>query len=96
MMLCYGAGLVADAKAEANTSQPGWNIKEDQMSSLSDISPVLIPVMAMLIPLAAIIAWAVIKIARLNLLHETVRQISANGQPIPPELLSEIVHSKRP
>eukprot|EP01030_Chromulinospumella_sphaerica_P013866 gene13866-13652_t len=65
------------------------------MSSLTDISPVLIPVIALLIPLAFIVAWAVIKITRLNLLHETVRQLSANGQPIPPELLSEIVNNKR-
>ncbi|MYN43788.1 hypothetical protein GTP23_01735 [Pseudoduganella sp. FT93W] len=65
------------------------------MSSLTDMSPVLIPVIALLIPIASIIAWAVIKVTRLNLLHETIRHISSTGQPIPPELLAEIVSSKR-
>lgn len=64
------------------------------MSSLNDISPVLIPIIALLIPIAGIVAWATVKVTRLNLLHETVRHLSANGQPIPPELLEKIVGRK--
>ncbi len=64
------------------------------MDSLTDLSPVLIPIIALLIPIVSIIAWAAVKITRSNLLHETVRHLSANGQPIPPELLAKITDSK--
>ena len=64
------------------------------MSIFTDLSPILIPVIALLIPIAGIISWTVIKIARLNLLHETVRQLGASGQPIPPEFLAEVVSKK--
>lgn len=64
------------------------------MSSISDLSPILIPITALLTPIVWIIAWATLKITRLQLLHETVRQLSANGQPIPPELLKKITEDK--
>ncbi len=66
------------------------------MHVLNDLSPLLIPLMALLIPIVWIIAGAALKITRLNLLHETVRHLSSNGQPIPPELLSKIVDTKSP
>jgi|APCry1669189844_1035258.scaffolds.fasta_scaffold135250_1 hypothetical protein len=66
------------------------------MSFLSDISPLLIPIIALLIPIVGIIAWAVVKTTRMNLLHETARHLSSNGQPIPPELLAQITGEKRP
>lgn len=61
---------------------------------ISDISPLLIPIMALLTPIVGIIAWAVVKVTRLNQLHETIRHLSASGQAIPPELLAEIVGRK--
>ncbi|MFZ6727289.1 hypothetical protein ACO0K2_17495 [Undibacterium sp. MH2W] len=64
------------------------------MNALTDVSPVLIPIFALLIPIVGIIASAVLKIVRLQLLHETVRQMSANGQPIPTELLNKIIDPK--
>lgn len=64
------------------------------MSFFSEISTVLIPIMALLIPVVAIISAAVMRITRLNLLHETVRILSANGQPIPPELLSKLTEKR--
>lgn len=64
------------------------------MNMISEISPLLIPIMALLTPIVAIIAWAVVKVARLNLLHETIRHLSSSGQTIPPELLAEIVGRK--
>lgn len=64
------------------------------MSSLTDMSPILIPVIALLIPIAGIISWTVIKVTRLNLLHETVRHLGSSGQPIPPELMAEITSNK--
>ena len=66
------------------------------MKLLTDISPLLIPIIALLIPIVGIIAWATVKIIRMNLLHETARHLSANGQPIPPELLAKIIGDKMP
>lgn len=64
------------------------------MSFFSDISPILVPIVALLIPIVAIIANALLKNSRLQLLQETVRQLSKNGQPIPPELLNKIIDTK--
>ena len=64
------------------------------MSVLNDLSPILIPIIALLIPIVSIISWAVLKVVRLNLLHETIRHLSQQGQPIPPELLAQIVDTK--
>jgi hypothetical protein len=65
--------------------------RKENMSMLTDVSPLLIPIIALLTPIAGIIAWAAIKITRMNLL----RHLSSNGQPIPPELLAEIAGDKR-
>ena len=65
------------------------------MDMLTDLSPMLIPIIALLIPIVSIISWTVLKITRLQLLHETIRHLSASGQPLPPELLREIVSDKR-
>jgi hypothetical protein len=64
------------------------------MTSLSDISPLLVPIIALLIPIVAIIASVTLKLTRLHLLHETVRQLTAAGKPIPPELLNKIIDGK--
>ena len=66
------------------------------MFSLTNLSPLLIPIIALFIPIVAIIARTVLKVTRLNLLHETVRHLSQNGQTIPPELLNQIVDDKFP
>ena len=47
---------------------------------LSDLSPLLIPILIMLTPIVGIIAWAAVKITRMNLLHETVRHLSKIGR----------------
>jgi hypothetical protein len=65
--------------------------RKRNMSSFTDLSPILIPVVALFIPIVAIIASTVLKVTRLHLLHETVRALCASGQPVPPELLSQIV-----
>lgn len=64
------------------------------MNLLSNLSPLLVPIIALLIPIVAIIAGVVLKITRLHLLHETVRHLSENGHPIPPELLNQIIDKK--
>jgi len=54
----------------------------------------LVPLAALLIPIVWIISWVVLKITRLHLLHETIRHLSVSGQPIPPELLHQIIDRK--
>lgn len=66
------------------------------MSFLTDISPQLVPVIALAIPIVGIVAWAIVRITQMNLLHETVRQLSANGQAVPPELLARITGNAKP
>lgn len=66
------------------------------MNFLTDVSPLLVPILALLVPIVGMIAWATVKISRMNLLHETVRYLSSNGQPVPPELLAEIANREHP
>jgi len=47
----------------------------------------LVPIVALLIPLAAIIGALVVKLERTRLQHETLRRLADSGQPIPPALL---------
>ena len=54
---------------------------------LRHIMPFLIPIVGMLIPIVAIIAYYINKTRREEAIHETVRRLSAAGQPIPPQLL---------
>jgi uncharacterized membrane protein len=68
--------------------------KEKKMNWLTTVSPILIPIVALLIPIVGIIAGAVLKIQKLQLLHETIRVLSANGQQIPQELLDKILEKK--
>lgn len=49
--------------------------------------PLLIPILALLIPIVAIVAHYVAKSNRERERHETIRMLVKSGQPIPPELL---------
>ncbi|QJD92566.1 hypothetical protein HH213_22210 [Duganella dendranthematis] len=64
------------------------------MDWLTSVSPILIPIVALMIPIVGIIAGAVLKVQKLQLLHETIRVLSANGQPIPQQLLDQIIDKK--
>ncbi|WP_374661392.1 DUF6249 domain-containing protein [Inhella sp.] len=52
--------------------------------------PLLIPILALLIPIVAIVAHYVAKSNRERERHETIRMLVKAGQPIPPELLSAV------
>ena len=47
----------------------------------------LIPILALMIPIVAIVAHYMTKSRREQNLHETVRELAKAGQPIPPQLL---------
>lgn len=53
------------------------------------ISPVLIPILALLIPIVAIAAHHIAKVSNERQRQETIRELVRAGQPIPPELLGE-------
>lgn len=57
---------------------------------LRHIVPYLVPIMALLIPIVAIVMGVSAKMRREQLLHETLRQFADKGQPLPPELLAQL------
>lgn len=52
-------------------------------------APLLIPIIALLIPIVAIVAHYLGKANSERLRHETMRELIRAGQPIPPELLAD-------
>ena len=63
----------------------------------SDFPPgLLIPIVALAIPIVGIVANALIKISRDRERHATIRELARAGQAIPPELLAEAADSEWP
>jgi hypothetical protein len=60
-------------------------------STLKHLAPFVIPIVALLIPIIAILMRAKERMLRNQNLHETIRQISEKGLPIPEELLKAAV-----
>ena len=54
-----------------------------------EISPLMIPILALLIPIVAILAHYLGRAHSERQRHETIRELARAGQPIPPELLAE-------
>jgi len=52
------------------------------------IADLSIPILALLIPIVAIVMGTISKMRRERLLHETIRTLTAQGKEIPPELFS--------
>ncbi|MEO6921784.1 MAG: DUF6249 domain-containing protein [Collimonas sp.] len=63
--------------------------------NLSSLGPLLIPITALCIPIVAIIMGVIAKMRRAELMHETVRQLLAQGKEIPPQLLDGSLLSDR-
>jgi len=53
----------------------------------SDLSPLLIPIIGVCIPIVAIVGGLIYKWNLEAARHETIRRLVEKGQPIPPELL---------
>jgi hypothetical protein len=60
----------------------------ENILTLKQVLPLLIPIVGMLIPIVAIIYGVNAKMRREQLMHETIRQLVEKGQAIPPELLN--------
>lgn len=57
------------------------------------VSPLLIPILALFIPIVAILAHYLGKAHSERQRHETIRELARAGQPIPPELLADVQDS---
>lgn len=57
------------------------------------VSPLMIPILALLIPIVAILAHYLSKAHTERQRHETIRELARAGQPIPPELLNDVQDS---
>lgn len=55
--------------------------------------PLFIPILAMFIPIVAILAHYIGKAHGERQRHETIRELARAGQPIPPELLNDVQDS---
>lgn len=53
----------------------------------SDLSPLLIPIIGVCIPIVAIVGGLIYRWNAEQARHETIRRLVEKGQPIPPELL---------
>ena len=60
-------------------------------TTLKHLAPFAVPLMALLIPIVAIIMRGLVRIKRNQYLHETIRLMTEKGLPIPPELISAVV-----
>jgi hypothetical protein len=64
--------------------------------TITDLGPLIIPVLALCIPIVAIVMKVLSKMRRAELMHETVRQMVAQGREIPPQLLDGSLLADRP
>ncbi|MFG6465999.1 DUF6249 domain-containing protein [Roseateles sp. BYS87W] len=55
-----------------------------------NLGPLLIPILALCIPIVAIVAHYTGRANSERLRHETIRELARAGQPIPPELLTDL------
>jgi len=65
------------------------------LADLAHLAPFLIPIVGMFIPIVAIVMGVMAKMRRTELMHETVRQLVAQGREIPPQLLDGSLLSNR-
>ena len=64
-------------------------------TTLKHLAPFAIPILALLIPIVAIIMTGLVRIKRNRLLHETVRLMTEKGAPIPPELIDAVANDSK-
>lgn len=63
---------------------------------LKQILGLLVPLLALMIPIVAIVAGVRQKMARDAHMHETVRALAEKGQSVPPELLAAFLGHEQP
>ncbi|MBV8036926.1 MAG: hypothetical protein JOY88_17935 [Pelomonas sp.] len=63
------------------------------MFDIQSALPLFIPILAMFIPIIAILSHYIGKAHSERQRHETIRELARAGQPIPPELLADVQDS---
>ena len=66
------------------------------LADLQHLAPFLIPIVGMFIPIVAIVMGVSARMRRTELMHETLRQMVAQGREIPPQLLDGSLLADRP
>ena len=66
------------------------------LADLSHLAPFIIPIVAMFVPIVAIVMGVSARMRRTELMHETLRQMVAQGREIPPQLLDGSLLADRP
>ena len=64
-------------------------------TTLKHLAPFAIPILALLIPIVAIIMAGVVRIKRNRMLHDTVRLMTEKGAAIPPELIDAVANDSK-
>jgi len=64
-------------------------------TTLKHLAPFAIPILALFIPIVAIIMAGLVRIKRNRLLHDTVRLMTEKGTPIPPELIDAVANDSK-
>jgi uncharacterized protein YjeT (DUF2065 family) len=59
------------------------------------LAPFAIPILALFIPIVAIIMAGLVRIKRNRMLHDTVRLMTEKGAPIPPELIDAVANDSK-
>lgn len=65
-------------------------------TTLTEVAPLLIPIIALMIPLLTIWSKSQARIARNRELHETIRGMVDKGLAVPPELLAQTAATEPP
>ena len=61
--------------------------------TFQSFGPLMIPILALLIPIVAIVSHYISRTSTERERHETIRELARAGQPIPPELLGDVQDS---
>jgi hypothetical protein len=65
-------------------------------TTLKHLAPFAVPLLALCIPIFAIVMRSLERMRRNNNLHATLRHLSERGTPIPPELLEAAIRDQTP
>ena len=60
-------------------------------TTLKHLAPFAVPILALFIPIVAIVMSGLVRIKRNRNMHETIRLMTEKGMPVPPELIQAVI-----
>ena len=60
-------------------------------TTLKHLAPFAVPILALFIPIVAIVVSGWVRIKRNRNMHETIRLMTEKGMPVPPELIQAVI-----